>query len=210
MKKLFLLAAVATALAVPTALLAAAPTLTLQAVPTILTYGGTTTLSGTLSTQRAGQAITVEGQDCGQNAFKKVATVQTAANGAFTTPAKPTVNTTYRARMKASTSPSVLVKVRPSLKLTRVAAGKFTAKVTAAQSFVGKWVAFQRYSVSLHKYVTVKKVTLTKVTPGVAPTQVSSASFRASVKRGTKVRLSMPQSQVGGCYAPASSASVKA
>jgi hypothetical protein len=210
MKKLFLLATVATALAVPAALLAAAPTVTLQATPTIVTFGGSVTLSGALSTQRAGQAITVEGQDCGQTAFKKVATVNTTTNGVFTTPAKPMLNTTYRAREKSSTSPSVLVKVRPNLKLTRVAAGKFTAKVGGAQSFVGKWVAFQRYKASVRKYVTVKRVTLTKVTPGVAPAQVSYANFRASVKRGTKVRISMPQSQVGGCYAPSSSASVKA
>jgi hypothetical protein len=210
MKKLFLLAAVSAALAVPAALLAAAPTVTLQAAPAIVTYGGAVTLSGALSNQRAGQNINLEAQDCGQTAFKKLASVTTATNGAFTTSAKPTMNTSYRSHFKSSTSPVVPVKVRPQLVLTRVSAGKFTAKVGAGQSLVGKYVAFQRYKSSVRKYVTVKKVTLTKVTPGVAPTQVSSANFRSTVKRGTKVRLSMPQSQVGTCYVPANSRSVKA
>ena len=210
MKKLVLLGAVFAALAAPMALLAAAPAVTLQVSPAIVTYGGAVTLSGVLSNQRSGQSITVEAQDCGQTAFKKLPSVNTAANGAFTTSAKPTMNTTYRARFKGSTSPLVLVKVRPQLVLTRVSAGKFTAKVGSAQSLVGKYVAFQRYKSSIRKYVTVKRVTLTKVTPGVAPMQISSANFRSTIKRGTKVRLSVPQSQVGTCYVPANSRSVKA
>src|SRR5437763_2421832 len=145
MKKLFLFAAVAAVLAVPAALLAATPTVTLQAAPAIVTYSGAVTLSGALSNQRAGQSINVEGQDCGQTAFKKVVSVKTVANGTFTTSAKPTINTTYRSHFKSSTSPVVLVKVRPQLVLTRVAAGKFTAKASAGQSLVGKFVAFQRY-----------------------------------------------------------------
>jgi len=210
MKKLFLLTAVSAALAVPAALLAATPTVTLQAAPAIVTYGGAVSLSGALSSQRTGQSITVEAQPCGQTAFKKLSSVKTVANGAFTTSEKPTMNTSYRAHFKSSTSPAMLVKVHPLLTLTRVSAGKFTAKAGAGQSFVGKYVAFQRYKSSIRKYVTVKRVTLTKVNPGVAPTQVSYANFRSTIKRGTKVRISMPQSQVGTCYVPANSASVKA
>ena len=210
MKKLFLLAAVSAALAVPAALLAAAPTVTLQAAPAIVTYNGAVTLTGALSNQRSGQTIKVEAQDCGQTAFKKLTSATTAANGAFTSSAKPTMNTSYRSHFKGSTSPVVAVKVRPQLVLKRVSAGKFTAKVGASQSLVGKYVAFQRYKRSIRKYVTVKRVTLTKVTPGVAPMQITSANFRSTIKRGTKVRLSVPQSQVGTCYVPANSRSVKA
>src|SRR5207248_740048 len=157
MRKLFLLTAAVAALAVPGTLVAAAPTLSLQASPTIVTFGGAVTLSGTLSSAKTGQSITVEGQDCGKTAFAKVATVMTTTNGAWTASAKPALNTTYRAKNKGTTSGSVLVKVRPQLKLTRVAAGKFTAKVGAAQSFVGKYVAFQRWSATKRKYATVKK-----------------------------------------------------
>lgn len=210
MKKLFLLTAVVTAFSVPAALLAAAPTVTLQAAPTIVVYGGAVTLSGTLSNQKAVQTVTIEAQDCGQTPFKKLTSAKTATTGAYTTSVKPTINTTYRAHFKSSTSALVLVKVRPQLKLTRVSAGKFTAKITAAQSYVGKYVAFQRYKSSIRKYVTVKKVTLAKVTPGVAPTQVTSSNFRATVKRGTKVRISMPQLQAGTCYLAANSPSARA
>src|SRR5205807_2459547 len=181
MKKLFALLAAVAALTVPTALVAAPATLTLQAAPTLVTYGGSVTLSGALSTQRTGQSITLAGQDCGQSAFKKVATVKTTTNGAFTTPAKPTLNTTYNAKNKGSTSPNVLVKVRPQLKLTRTAAGKFTASGSAGESFVGKYVAFQRYKRSIRKYVTVRRVTFAKVTLASAPTQISVVNFRGKV-----------------------------
>jgi hypothetical protein len=210
MKKFPLLLAVVSALVVPTALVAAPVTVTLQVAPTLVTYGGAVTLSGAISTKRTGQSISVSGQDCGQNGSKKVATVTTTTNGAYTASAKPTINTTYTAKYKGSTSPGVLVKVRPQLKLQRVAAGKFTASATAAQSFVGKYVALQRYKSSVRKYVTVKKVTFTKVTPATAPTQISVVNFRLKIKRGTKLRISMPRAQAGTCYAPGNSPSVKA
>lgn len=207
MKKLFLLVAVAAAVAAPAA--AAPVTVTLQASPTTTTFGGAVTLSGQVSSGAAGQAVTVEAQDCGTSAFKKLATATTASGGTYTTSAKPTMNTTYRARLKNQTSQPVLVKVRPQLKLVRVAAGKFTAKVGAAQSFQGKYVAFQRYASATRKWVTLKKVTLTKVNQG-GTTIVSYATFRVKVKARTKVRISMPLSQAGTCYAPGNSGSIRA
>jgi hypothetical protein len=50
MKKLILIGFAATMCAAPAA--AAPPTITLRAAPTVLSYGGATTLSGTLSTAR--------------------------------------------------------------------------------------------------------------------------------------------------------------
>ncbi|HEX6491296.1 MAG TPA: hypothetical protein VF002_07965 [Gaiellaceae bacterium] len=186
---------------------AAPPSLTLKASPTLVGYGATTTLSGALSTGRSGQSVEIQAQQCGQSAFKKLAVASTGAGGAFTFAAKPTSNTSYEAKLKAATSPSVAVKVTPIVALRRRATGRFAVSVTAAQSFVGKYVAFQRRRGA--KWVTLKKVTLAAVKTTVAPTEVSSAGFRLKLPAGLRVRAVLPASQAGACYGPARSGVVR-
>jgi hypothetical protein len=201
MKKFMLAAALAALCATPVA--AAPPSLTLKAAPTVVAYGGTTTLSGTLSTQRTGESIDILAQECGQTAFKRVASVATTTGGAFTYTAKPTVNTNYQAKQKGGTSPTVGVKVTPLLTLRKRSVGRFSVAVTAAQSFVGKYVVFQRVRNS--KWVTLKRVTLATVKTTTAPTQVSSATFRIKLPTGLRVRSLLPAAQAGTCYLPAKS-----
>src|SRR5207248_11195684 len=174
MKKLISISIVAAFCAAPVA--AAPPTLTLKAAPTVAAYGGSTTLSGVLSTLKSGQHFDILGQDCGQGAFKKVATVTTTTGGAFTYAAKPTMKTNYQAKQRKVTSATAAVQVAPVLKLKKLARNKFSVSATAAQSFVGKYVVFQRLRRT--KWVSLKKVTFATVTPGTKPTEVSSATFR--------------------------------
>ena len=69
MKRLIFVATLAALSAAPVA--AAPPTLTLKASPTVVAYGGTTTLSGVLSTQKTGQNVSIQGQDCGTGATRQ-------------------------------------------------------------------------------------------------------------------------------------------
>src|SRR4051794_41813198 len=81
---------------------AAAPaTLTLKASPAVVAYGGSTTLSGVLSTQKTGQNVTIQGQECGTGAFKTVATVKTTTGGGFPQRPQPTMNKKNPAKQKA-------------------------------------------------------------------------------------------------------------
>jgi len=182
---------------------AAPPTLTLKAAPTVVAYGGSTTLTGVLSTKKAGQAIDIQGQDCGQNAFKKVATATTTTGGAFSSAVKPTLNTNYQAKNKGATSPMVAVKVTPLLSLQKLSLGKFKVSVTAAQSFVGKYVVFQRLGNT--KWVTLKKVTLATVATTTAPTQVTSSTFKIKLPAKLRVRSILPATQAATCYLPVKS-----
>ena len=182
---------------------AAPPTLTLKAAPTVVAYGGSTTLTGVLSTKKAGQAIDIQGQDCGQNAFKKVATATTTTGGAFSTAVKPTINANYQAKNKGATSPTVAVKVTPLLSLQKLSLGKFKVSVTAAQSFVGKYVVFQRLRNT--KWVTLKKVTLATVATTTAPTQVTSSTFKIKLPAKLRVRSILPATQAATCYLPVKS-----
>jgi hypothetical protein len=182
---------------------AAPPTLTLKAAPTVVVYGGSSTLSGVLSTQKAGQAIDIQAQQCGENAFKNTASATTTTGGAFSYAAKPTLNTSYRAKLKGATSAAVAVKVAPLLRLRKLSLGKFSVSATAAQSFAGKYVVFQR--LRKVKWVTLKKVTLTTAKTTTAPTQVTSAAFRIKLPARLRIRAILPATQAGTCYLGAKS-----
>jgi len=179
---------------------AAAASLSLAAKPQIVVYGGKTTLSGVLSTQQTGQNVDVYAQACGAAAATKVATVQTTTGGAFTALVQPLNNTVYSVRAKNLTSSAVTVKVRPRLRLGKIAPQRYSLRVTAAESLAGKVAAFQRYNGTLGRWVTIKRVVLKANASGVAPTVVSSVTFRSTVARRLKVRVVLPQAQVGTCY----------
>lgn len=191
---------------------AAAPvTLTLASSAAAVSYGKPVTLSGVLSTQRANQNITVEATECGSTKAVRAATAKTAATGAYTTPVTPAMTTVYQATFKNVKSPAVTVSVRPVLRLTRVARGSYTAKVTVGRTLKGKAVLFQRYAKLRKRWVQVKRVVLTTEAPGPAkPTLIDSASFRAKVALRTRVRLLISTTQAAPCFLSATSNVVRA
>jgi plastocyanin len=181
---------------------APAESISLTGKPVLVVYGAKVALAGTLSTQKVGENIDVLAQPCGSSAATKLATVATTTGGAFTYIAAPLQNTSYTSKLRATTSNAVAVRVRPSLRLAKVAAHRFSLRVSGAQSFAGKYASFQRYNGTLRRWVAVKTVLLKSSTAGVAPTVLSTASFRSTVKTRLRVRVALGQAQVGGCYAP--------
>src|SRR5215208_1603841 len=113
--------------------------ITLSAAPRRIVYGGQTTLSGVLSSHRAGETLDVLALACGTSAAQKVTTVQTTTNGAFSVGVRPLINTTYTVRLRSSTSKPTTVSVRPRGQLTKVAPHRFSLRVSATQSFAGKY-----------------------------------------------------------------------
>jgi plastocyanin len=184
---------------------AAAASLSLTAKPLVVTYGGSSVLSGVLSTQKTGETIDVLAQQCGASAATKLTTATTTTGGAFTTAVKPLMNTAYTAKDKALSSAAVTVRVRPSMRLVKVAAHRYSLRVSAASSFAGKYASFQRFNGTLHRWVAVKTVALKASTAGVAPTVVSTASFRSTIRAKLRIRATLPQAQVGSCYAAGTS-----
>ena len=180
----------------------AAETLTLSAKPQTVVYGGKVTLTGALSNQKVGENVDVLATACGQTAATKVTTVQTTTGGAYTAVVQPLQNTVYTVKVKSTSSPAVTVKAQPRLRLGKVAAHRYSLRVFAAQSFAGKYGTFQRYNTALARWVNVKRVLLRANSTGVAPTVTSSVSFRSTVPARVKVRVVLPQLQVGSCYLP--------
>ncbi len=184
---------------------AVAGALSLGAKPTMLVYRAGSVLAGTLSTQKVGENIDVLAQQCGASGATKLVTVQTTTAGAFTTTVKPLMNTAYTAKDKALSSAAVTVRVRPAVRLVKTGAHRYSVRVSAGSSFAGKYASFQRYNGTLHRWVSARTVALKASTLGVAPTVVSSAAFRSSVAARTRVRVTLPQPQVGACYAAGTS-----
>jgi plastocyanin len=182
------------------------PGVSMKASAAQVGYGGTLTLSGTVSSAAAGENVNVDAMQCGATSFTRVASARSAAQGAWSAAVKPAMNSSYRASWKNATSVPFAARVGPAVSLKRVRAGRFTASVTAAQSFVGKYVVLQRYR---RAWKNVKRVTLRTVKAGTTPTQISSAGFRARRTRGVRLRLLLTQPQAGACYAASRSAAIR-
>jgi plastocyanin len=183
-------------------------TLTLTATPLVVVYGARVALAGKLSTLQAGQSVDVLAQACGSAAQAKAATVTTLAGGTYSASLAPLIGTTYSARVKTTNSPNVLVKVRPRVRLAKVAPHKYAIRVTAAQRLVGKYAGFQRFNAATGRWVSVKVVAL-RTAAGSPPAVTTSVTFRSSVKPLLRVRAVLSQAQVGSCYLPGTSPTIK-
>jgi hypothetical protein len=202
MRKLLVAAFAAFALAASA--IAATPSITLKASPLVVTYGAATTLSGMVTNASGNQNVDVREQECGTTTMKSLASITPTAAGAFTYAAHPRLNTAYEAKYKSATSTPLTVKVRPLMSLRRIVRGNFSVSVSAAQSFAGHTVLFQRFAAASSRWITVKTVTLAAgatVTTPLPSTLTSTATFRARIKSRLKVRALLTQAQAGSCYA---------
>jgi plastocyanin len=162
----------------------------------VVKFGTQVTLSGTVSNKRTGETVTITALPFGQTTKQVVATLQTASGGAFSFSVTPQLNTTYQAQWKAAES-SVVVQVQPLIKLPFVSqSGWFHFYVTAGQSFAGRFVYLQRFTL-LHTWINIRKLQL-----GPMSGRIMSLRFaRLAVPRGRwSIRIYMPASEMPGGY----------
>jgi hypothetical protein len=154
-------------------------------------YGRGLTLSGSVPTKQAGEAVTVLAQRFGEGSFHWIATVLTAADGTRRYLAKPTIGTSYRASWSRGLTSATAVGVRPAISLRRNADGRIATRVAGARSFAGRFVQLQRRTAA-GRWATVKRVRLSSR---------SAALFRATLPRGSStLRIAMSVNQAGGGY----------
>jgi plastocyanin len=174
----------------------APPSVTLATSVPVVKYGTQVTLSGAVSNKRTGETVTITALPFGQTTKQVIATLQTTANGAFTFSVTPQLNTTYQAQWKGSES-SVVVQVQPLIKLPFVSRGGwFHFYVTAGESFAGRFVYLQRFTL-LHTWINVRKLQL-----GQQSGRIMSLKFvRSVVPRGRwSVRVYMPATEMPAGY----------
>jgi plastocyanin len=171
----------------------APPSVTLAASAPVVKYGTQITLSGAVSNKKAGETVTLVQQRYGQANKEVVATLQTTTNGAFSFTVTPQIYTTYQAQWK-NTESSVIAQVMPMIKLPAPVRGYFHFYVTAATSFAGHWVYLQRYSTTLHRWLSYRRLVLGAKSGRIFPTTYAPRHAR------TSLRIFMTADQVGAGY----------
>ena len=107
-------------------------TLSLFARPSDAVYPTKVTLTGELSTHKAGADIVVLAAPCGHSEATKATTMQTTGNGEYTISLRPDRNVVYTVQAGAVRSDPVSIKVRPRVRLGRVGAHRYSLRVFAA------------------------------------------------------------------------------
>jgi plastocyanin len=170
----------------------APPQVTLATTAPVVKSGGAVTLNGAINSKQAGQPVTIVQLPFGQTTKQVIATLQTGANGVFSFNVTPQVNTTYQAQWKGAES-SVIVQVQPLIKLPFVSkSGYFHFYVTAAQSFAGRWVYLQRFTLN-HTWVNVRKLQLGQLSGRI----IGMKAVRKLIPRGRwSIRVYMPATEM--------------
>jgi plastocyanin len=169
---------------------------TLAASVPVVKFGGTVTLTGTVSNKKAGETVTIVELPYGQTTKQVIATLQTATGGVFSFNVTPQVNTTYQAQWKSLES-SVIVQVQPMIKFPfNSRSGYFHFYVTGATSFAGKTAFLQRFTLA-RQWVSIRGLKL-----GPKSGRLISVRFvRSLIPRGRwSVRVFMPATESGAGY----------
>lgn len=151
----------------------------------------TAILSGTVSTNKAGEKITILAQEQDGIVPDVIGTVVTDSSGNWSLTVHPMIQTLYVAQTSTSKTTPLVVKVHPRLGLG-VSGNDFSAKVTGRDSFGGAVALFQVQTAS-GDWKTIQLV--------VTNLQ-SVARFHVNLKRGKTyhVRIYLPQRQAGAGY----------
>jgi plastocyanin len=167
------------------------PAITIGTAAPIIDYGQTTHISGSVSSKKAGEKVTVWAQPYGTVSPVQVATLLTAANGVWDLVVKPTLLTTYQARWKSTVSQAVGVQLRPSVTFSAYKRWG-SVKLRADRPLKGKKVYLQKFT-RFHEWVKVRPVILGNG---------SSKRFRLGLAGGRRyaVRIFMSLNQVGAGY----------
>jgi plastocyanin len=175
----------------------APPQVSLVASAAVVKFGASVTLTGAVSSRKAGETVTLVQLPFGQTNKQVIATLQTTANGAFSFTVTPQLNTQYQAQWPGKSESSVFVQVQPLIKLPFVSrSGFFHFYVTAANSFAGKTVFLQRFTLA-KQWVNISALKL-----GTKSGRLISVRFvRKLIPRGRwSIRVFMPASEMGGGY----------
>jgi hypothetical protein len=123
---------------------AAAPSLSIAASGSRVLYGHELTLSGRISSGRAGKTVVVVSRPYGLPAAR-IATVKTGPRGGWSVRIGPAVDTTYQARSGSTVSAPVFVGVEPAIAV-RVLGSGIRSHVSAGTTLAGRSLQLQQVS----------------------------------------------------------------
>jgi plastocyanin len=168
----------------------APPTLTFVASKQYAVAGDVVSLSGVVSSHKAGEQVQIFYQPYPMPNPILRTTVLTTTGGAFTFVVKPGILTTYQAVWKGAYATPTTVQVQPKLTLGRN--GAWLIHAYGANGFAGKYVQFQRLNTLTGQWVTLRKVQLNSK---------SAARVALTLPRGMNhLRLAMSVNEAGAGF----------
>jgi hypothetical protein len=177
-------------------------TATAPAITTTVAASRTTTiccqtvrLNGHVSSNKAGEPITIIAGEFDQDVTNTVAKTVTDASGNWSAVLKPLIETTYTAQTSTSKSQQIRVTVHPRVGFG-ISGNNFSAKITGRDTFAGAVALFQ-----------IRTNTGWRTRATIVVNTFSVAHFHVNLKRGHTytVRIYLPQRQSGPGYLDGSS-----
>jgi plastocyanin len=135
------------------------PSISLAASQAIIIGGQTITLTGVISTRRAGETVTLYHLPHGQASLIQLASVLTGTGGAYSFTTMPSIFTSYEARWRSAMSAQVTVQVKPRVTFLPRGRRFYTQVLAPGASFARRFVYLQRRS-PLGQWVSVRKLVL--------------------------------------------------
>jgi plastocyanin len=168
----------------------APPTLTFGVSTPTVVAGQQVTLTGIVSSKKAGEQVQIFYQPYPQPNLIQRTTVITSTGGTFSFLAKPGILTTYEAAWKGAYSTPSTVQVQPKISLGR--SNGWVIHVAAGRSFAGRSVQLQRLNRLTGQWITLRKVMLGSG---------SSARVQLTLPKGlSKLRVGLSVNQAGAGY----------
>jgi plastocyanin len=167
------------------------PDVTIGAALPIITYGGSTTISGAVSSKQAGQTVTVYQQPYGDVSQALIGTLLTGTNGVWSMTVTPSLLTSYQAHWKSTISAAIMVAVHPHVGFTMSKRGRAAVLVKAGRSMAGRKVYIQRFT-RFHEWVKIGKITLNSHSGGTVRLHLSRGRY--------SLRAYMTINQAGAGY----------
>ena len=133
-------------------------TITLNTSVSEVVFGGSASLTGTVTSGAGGASVTLLSQRFDQSTQTGVASFSTGPSGAWIYDVKPTVRTTYQVTVNGGKSSPVVISVAPAVFLSVVSRNRLSTRVVGAISFANHVLQLQRLQNGL--WVTWKHVQL--------------------------------------------------
>lgn len=181
---------------------------TLTASSRLVTYGGSVAFTGKVANGTSDEKVTLTANPQAGNEATSVQSVTTAAGGSFRVVVQPRVQTVYTVAAAHSTSAPVVINVRPRVRLGLIGHRRAFVRVSAARGFARRYALVERWNARSRVWGSVGRVRLTRTSVVSSATVVTSAAFRTRFRRGTRLRVFVPRSQVAPGYTSSASNAV--
>jgi hypothetical protein len=185
-------------------LVVAPAAITITVRPTIFGRQGPLVVSGSVTSGKADEKVTLQFRQCGlfPAQFRDHVEVTTHEGGGWSLETGVLANGVFRALSGSDVSNEVAVQKRADIRLAPAPPRRFGVQVVERQSFWRKQVLIQRYHRGQRKWLLVKKLRLVNsdAAPGSSYVWSTTDEFAVDVAKGTTIRAVLPLAQAKPCH----------